>query len=673
MKRDLSYMMRNGLILLLVVGWVQVLPAAEKRALLIGINDYTKGPAHWDLRGCENDVAMTRQLLVTKFSFPEENIKVLLSGEATAEAIKSAIEDWLVARSQPEDIVYFHFSGHGSQLKDRDGDEKDGRDEMICPADMEPGKIESIITDEQLGELLERIPANNVTVVLDACHSGTGTRDLTRSRARFAEFEPGVGPGTRSIVVSSAEQSIPSESSEQPATGATHKLSGSEGMEGGGELQVTISGCKDDQTSADAFIDEGFYAGALTYNLIENMKKAPPDMTYRELMDQVERDIKAGKYTQTPEIKGDMDRPLLGKSVPGMVETPFLVIQAVEGTEVTLSGGKAQKVTQGSVYGVFREDETLFAGSGLGRIRVEEVFPTSARAVILDRISVKKGYRVKELLRNLDPRRLKLLVEDGGVGLKDEMVAALAPIDFVETVAADQYFDHRLQISAGLGGWQAALTVDGVAGTTVSGTGAGDLVESLRPTLENAYTIKVLAALDNPSPPFRVKVWANHVVLEEKGLKKLDEAPDEKLVEARVGDSIRFNFRADRDCYLTLINVGSSGKIAVLFPNQYQPDGFIEKGRTYRTETPREMPFKIRATGPVGRGLVKVIATLEPLELESLRMGEGGGVGTRSIASGSSFARQLTRDLAQGGETAGVLLLPTDTWTTDYLIVETRE
>lgn len=673
MKRYFGGTLRSGLILLLIVGWAQSLPAAEKRALLIGVNDYTRGPAHWDLRGCENDVAMTRELLVTKFGFPEENIKVLLSGEATAEGIRAAIEDWLVDRSQPEDIVYFHFSGHGSQLKDMDGDEDDGRDEMICPADMEQGKVESVISDDQLQALLARIPANNVTVVLDACHSGTGTRDLTRSRARFVEFEPGLGPGTRAIVVSAADQPAPAVFPEKPAVDSAHKLSGSGGMEGGGKRQVIISGCRAEQTSADAFIDEGFYAGALTYNLIENMKKAPPDMTYRELLEQVVRDIKAAKYTQTPQVEGDMDRPLFGTPVPGRVETPFLVVESVEGAGVTLSGGKAQKVTRGSVYGVFPEDETAFAGTGLGRIRIEEVLPTSAWAVILDQMSVKKGYRVKELLRSLDPHRLKLLVEDGGVGLKGEVVSALGRVDFVEVVSEGQYFDQRLQLSAGLGGWQAALTFDGVAGATVSGTDAGDLVEALRPELENAYTIKALAALDNPSPPFRVQVWANHAVLEEKGLKKLDQAPDEKLVEARVGDAIRFNFRADRDCYLTLINVGTSGKITVLFPNQYQPDGFIEGGRIYQTETKGEMPFKIRAKGPVGRELVKVIATLEPLALESLRMGQAGGLGTRSIASGSSFTRQLARDLAGGGETAGALLLPTDTWSTDYLIVETTE
>ena len=141
---------------------------------------------------------------------------------------------------------------------------------------------------------------------------------------------------------------------------------------------------------------------------------------------------------------------------------------------------------------------------------------------------------------------------------------------------------------------------------------------------------------------------------------------------------IRFNFRAETDCYLTMINLGTSGKITVLFPNRYRPDGRIEGGKVYRTETRGDMPFKIRAKGPPGLELVKVIATLQPLSLSSLTMGREGDLGTRSIESGSSFAQKLTRDLEvtrmhdsiDGGEDA--LLLPTDGWTTDYMIIETR-
>lgn len=85
------------------------------------------------------------------------------------------------------------------------------------------------------------------------------------------------------------------------------------------------------------------------------------------------------------------------------------------------------------------------------------------------------------------------------------------------------------------------------------------------------------------------------------------------------------------------------------------------------------MPFQIRASGPAGRELVKVIASLDSLDIPSLKMGEAGRAGTRTIESGSEFVRQLVRDLTveEVSSEESMPLAPTDKWTTDYLIVET--
>jgi hypothetical protein len=693
--------------------------SAQKWALLIGVNDYTKGPAHWDLRGCENDVLMTRSLLVDKFGFPEGNVRTLLSAEATAQAIRSSIEEWLIAQAQPEDIVYFHFSGHGSQTRDQEGEEEDGKDELICPTDMEIGNLQSVITDDQLRELFGRVQARNVTIILDACHSGTGTRDLSLSYPRFAEFDPTLsegGAGTRAVVMTAATAKPASGAGSVPSTGPSaaspaatappasppagtapagaaapasappasvtpsrpgtgHKIAGSGGVEAGGKLQVTISGCRPDQTSADAMIRDGFYAGALTYHLVENMKRAPPNITYRELMERVVRDVKAKKFTQLPQVEGAIDRPLLGVPVAEAPSVPFLVVHTVSGSNVQLSGGRAQGVTEGSVYAVYGPSESRFSGPGLGRLRVTSVQDMTATARAFDGVSVTPGMRAKEVLHKAESEPLKLVVE-GDASMVAAITQALGAVDYVSVVGGQGHFDHRLKVDAVGGIIQAALTIDGVPGPAVSAADAEGLLAALGPQLENAYTVKFLSDLQNASAAFGVEVWANvsRPGTRDLVVEALDGAPDEKLVYARVGDVIRLNVRADRDCYLTLINVGTSGKVTVLFPNQYRRDGFIRGGRVYRTETRGEMPFKIRATGPAGRELVKVIATREPLDLSSIRLGEAGGLGTRTIASGSAFAAALTRDLAvegMAGEGTDLALLPTDGWATDYLLIET--
>ena len=147
--------------------------AAEgtKRALLIGVNKYQKLP--W-LSGSRNDVSVMREILIRRYGFNESNIRTLLDEQATRSAILNAMQD-LVARAGPSDIIFVHYSGHGSQVDDLNGDETDGLDETICPYDARTADVADI-TDDELGQILGRLSVASAVVVLDSCHSGTALR-----------------------------------------------------------------------------------------------------------------------------------------------------------------------------------------------------------------------------------------------------------------------------------------------------------------------------------------------------------------------------------------------------------------------------------------------------------------------------------------------------------------
>lgn len=75
-----------------------------------------------------------------------------------------------MADSRPGDSLWFSFSGHGSQIKDYNGDEADGMDETILPVDY---KTAGHIVDDDLYAIVRRITRGaRLTVLLDACHSG---------------------------------------------------------------------------------------------------------------------------------------------------------------------------------------------------------------------------------------------------------------------------------------------------------------------------------------------------------------------------------------------------------------------------------------------------------------------------------------------------------------------
>src|SRR5690242_4266862 len=159
--------------------------AGVKRALLVGINNYKAVP---HLMGSLNDVAAMKQILITRWGFAPEHIVTLTEQAATRSAILRALQQ-LVSEAGPNDTVVFHYSGHGSQVKDLNGDEEDGLDETLVPYDGRTAGVPDIVDDE-LDAVFAKLRAATALIVLDSCHSGTATRAV--------EFRPrGIPQDTR--------------------------------------------------------------------------------------------------------------------------------------------------------------------------------------------------------------------------------------------------------------------------------------------------------------------------------------------------------------------------------------------------------------------------------------------------------------------------------------------
>ena len=145
-----------------------------RKALLVGINDY-KGVS--DLNGCVNDVLDMHFSLRNLFNFQSREIRVLTDSRATKDNIIHRLE-WLVKDAKSDDFLVFHFSGHGSQIRDRNGDEiEDHLDELICPYDMNWDG--TFITDDELNNIFKGLSEGvSLEVFLDCCHSGTGLKEM---------------------------------------------------------------------------------------------------------------------------------------------------------------------------------------------------------------------------------------------------------------------------------------------------------------------------------------------------------------------------------------------------------------------------------------------------------------------------------------------------------------
>ena len=138
-------------------------PMPTKRALLIGIDAY---PNVLPLDGCVNDARLMQSVLVEHFGFPADHITLLANGQATRDGILSAF-DALVSATGADDIVVVHYSGHGSQMADREGDEPSGFDSTIVPFDAaRPGDVPDI-TDDEINLRIEALARKDAVYDVD--------------------------------------------------------------------------------------------------------------------------------------------------------------------------------------------------------------------------------------------------------------------------------------------------------------------------------------------------------------------------------------------------------------------------------------------------------------------------------------------------------------------------
>jgi len=643
--------------------------SAKGWALLVGINDYAN-PLIRDLRGCETDVQLMADVLVERFGFANEDMKILRSREATRDAIIAAFKTWLIEKPKPDDVVVFYFSGHGAQVVDEDGDEADGWDELLCPADLRPtvdrSQYANPILDDQLGELLRQIPTHNVTVILDSCHSGTGTKSLVSAELSFPKAIP------RDLILTPRKP---------PARPITQRDTVS--VEQTDENHVLISGSAAEQVSLDAMWDSPagiFYAGVLTKNLVEALRKATADTHYTDLMGSVKQSVRQRSH-QTPQLEGDTDRPLFstrqsdGTVSPVVVDVPskpFFRVTQVEGGTITVNAGSILGVTAGSVYDIFSPTEASFTGDPLARTRITSVDLNYATGGLFDaRFTIQPMCRAVESshAHRLDKLLLRLQFE-GDPAQRSQFEDTLSEIPDLMLVESGGYADLVLEIERKETGFSARMTLgDGTALGETTGAGVGTLISAFRGQLENAFIKKWLTNLKNPNPPFKIKVWMD------KGNNPV----------YQVGEVASFGFRSEQDCYLTLFNVDTQGHVTVLFPNSYHLNNRILAGVTYEIPS-KDMGFRIRAQGPPGRELLKAVAMTEPAELPELDLsnlsqktnpflGFDGAAGVRSLTRGlmRAFVVEKKEEPVEQVQSTSVSHLDTSKFVTSELFAEIRE
>ena len=250
-----------------------------KRALLIGINEYPGQP----LNGCVNDVTDMAEYLTSVQGFASDDVRLITDDRATAEAIRERL-GWLVEGASAGDTLFLHYSGHGTLFPVRDANgnvtELHG---SLCPVDFD-WTPEHAIYEDELRTILDRAPTGvEFVFVSDCCHSGDLTRAFAMGgRPRFL-FPPA---DIRWRLRTAEEKGL------KPQMIEIHDRCG------------MISGCRKDQTSADAYINSR-YNGALTFYLLQALRSPGGDASpLSRLVTDVHGRLTQGAYDQEPQLRG---------------------------------------------------------------------------------------------------------------------------------------------------------------------------------------------------------------------------------------------------------------------------------------------------------------------------------------------------------------------------------
>ena len=262
----------------------------NKCALLIGIN--YRGNREAKLDGCINDCNRLQDFLKTKCNYSNKNIEMITEDERvkpTKQNILNSLKN-LVKRVKETNAkeVWFSYSGHGTFTNDYDSVENDKQDEVLVPLDY---KREGYISDNTIYNILvKQLPTDcNLFIVIDACHSGT-ICDLP--------YQYQIKKG---FIQEKNLENLPN--------------------------VIKLGGCKDNQTSADAYID-GRYQGALTAGLLKSMEVLKYSFTAKELIAQCELYLSSNEYTQIP-VLSLSNKNLINETILGLSKTCNISVSLV--------------------------------------------------------------------------------------------------------------------------------------------------------------------------------------------------------------------------------------------------------------------------------------------------------------------------------------------------------
>lgn len=312
-------------------------------ALLVGIDHYP--PAVPTLHGCRNDVAAVEALLSERVTADGDHLQVhtLVDEGATRAAVIAGFTEHL-SQARAGDVALFYYSGHGSQEPAPEEFwhlEPDRLNETLVLWD---SRLEGgwDLADKELAALLTGVATHDahVLVVLDCCHSGSGTRAVLEdgTASRRAPTDTRARPLASYLV-------DPGKLDDIVLTGsATRSALGGSGWSAPRARHVLLSGCLSNETSKEITVG-GVPRGAMSAALSTALSTSGHTATYREIHRQVSATVRMAVRQQSPQLEtstsSELDEPFLGGAI---TDLPRWFAVTREGANWIMDGGSVHGI-----------------------------------------------------------------------------------------------------------------------------------------------------------------------------------------------------------------------------------------------------------------------------------------------------------------------------------------
>jgi hypothetical protein len=589
--------------------------AQTKHALIVAIGKYPE-ESNFKQISSGNDVPLIKNALL-KQDFKESDINILKDEQATKVAIVKAI-DALIESSKAGDIVVIHFSSHGEQIEDDNEDETDGLDECIVPFDAVFSHNEAefkklapaFFRDDEFGDKVILLrnklgKSGDLLVILDACHSASGTRGGTE-KVR----------GNQSPMVS---KNFDRNKLNGKDNSGVFKENTKVRLKNDAATYVIISGAQAQELNSECRDDRGIPVGSLSYALSKTLSTMDGNVTYRNLFAQVE-DVMRGKAPkQKPAIEGDgLDRELFGGNYKR--QQPYFEVNLEKSSNdtITLNGGAVSGVAVGSVINFFPGG----TDDPAGKTPIQK--GTVIKADNFESV-VKLDTKNEELLKNkpwafisemsYGKNKIILSVDSLANEIQQKVKDRLKDLKLVEFNAKSDLYLGKPPVGDGL-----ALMFPGTGTVFTDGLDVNNPV-GIADALKRFDRYRYLRNLSFTDKSLSAKIEL--IYLDEKGAidsNKIKERTKFGRLEVKEDDVLylRITNTGAKDFYINIVDMQPDGKINPIVPNKKE-GVFVDACKVAAGKNAGNLEtMQIIIGPPYGEETFKVFLSATILDLEEI-------------------------------------------------------